>query len=347
MRYKLISLVFVFFFIASCTPDTETTNQYTGTQGVIFDFSQNTPPDRVYTGQEMYVAFDLHNRGAFSLDESYPGLITLSYDEFYFSSSEGINIGGEEVKQGYFIIDGKQTGLPSGGREFSQLGSLTTSDMPGERESATTNLRASICYPYTTFYSDQFCIDTNVFEESEDDVCRSGGRRSYGGGQGGPVSVHSVNPTMIPAGIEPGGETVIRTVIDEAGEFIGYEEGEVETEMFIVQPSFDIEVRNRGGGQAFYYGSDSRRAEDVSTEEACMGDDRDLNRVRIDAYLDNDRLECENDYLRLENGRAETRCYLPRNDLYASATSYLSNLNIDLVYFYSETRSKEVEIRRS
>ncbi len=336
---KSILLITLLIFLVSCTPSHQT-DQYTGSRGVEFDFSSNMPPNNVLVGDRVYFGFDIVNRGAHSLEGGKQGVIMLDFNPIYFDSdSDQITVPfHDETNRRYesFNVRGKDPGYTAGERTMVNLG-FARANIPGTRESVSTELNANICYPYRTFLSDVVCIDTNVFDQVSDPLCRS--RVKGYSSQGAPVAITRVSPTMMPIEIiDEETETTV-SVVDEDGQFWGLERETVSTQHVILKPAFEIQIRNVGGGTPFY-------SEDRTIEQTCLrsDDSRRVNQVRIFADMDGLELECTPQFVDLNDG--VTRCELPDDDLFATPSSYQAVLNLELEYYYLDSESKRINIQR-
>ncbi len=334
-------MILGFLVIAGCEPSHQT-SQYVGTRGVDFDFSTNMPPDQVYVNDVVYFGFDVFNRGAHGLVGGKQGVLTLDYNPLYFEiegTQPDIFSLTDQSNRLYttFNVDGRRTSYTQGEKTVVNLG-LLRAQLPGTRESVNTALNANICYPYRTFLSDVVCIDTNVFEDVTDPLCRST-PKTYTGGQGAPISVSRVNPLMMPIRvIEDETETTV-SIVDEHGQFWGVESEVVSTRHVVLKPVFEIHIRNVGGGTPFY-------SDDRTILDACLRSDetRQLNKVYVEADLQGLELDCTPRIVDLKDGI--TRCEVRDDDLSATSSSYNAVLNVELEYYYVDSQSKSVSIRR-
>lgn len=342
MMKKIIILLGFVIFLASCNPSTtDPSFIYRGTEGISIGFGTNTPPETIYEDTRILVGFDVFNRGAYSvIDEEY-AVITLRYDNLYFSSDRDPVFEGDRVRRTSFNLLGKQPGYPDGDRDFIDLGYLNVNEIQGNRDSVTTRLTANVCYPYKTMLTEIICVDTDVFEGVSDPVCRNRGAHTYSS-QGAPIAISKIEPRMVPRGSVRGEQDTFTSVVDpETGQFLGIEEVSSETELFIIQPTFEIEVRNAGRGTVFYESSDA------SPGDACIGfeSERELNQVKVKATLGSQELDCNPEIINLRNDRGVTRCSIPEEELSATIGSYTQVINVEAEYYYSDHISKTIEIR--
>lgn len=348
MNFKLSFFLTVLIFLASCSGGESQLlvgSDYTGTTGVNFQFSTERPPDRVFMNRPFLVGFDLANQGGFDLKQGDYGVITVNYNQLYFDEEEDMtdgdglldNLFGGSSREGLadtFRIPGVSPALPSGGIDYMSLGTLRPK-LPSGRTEVQTTLRASVCYPYVTRFSDLTCIDQDFFNDGSGGVCTSSTTRYRS--QGAPVAITRIEPLMTPIGtVESQSETTVAT-FDEDGVFSGVEREVVDTEHYIIQPGFEIFIEQVGEGTIFYTGN--------TPNDACsQTDDRQINVVRIFANLNVEGLECEPEYIKLERGKGSTRCFLPEDNIRATSEKYMDLLNIDLDYYHYIEREKRIKI---
>ena len=340
---KVFFILALLVVLSSCSNETVYTHQnYVGTEGVVFDFSSNMPPSVLYENTPAIVSFDVFNRGAYSIRDPEKGIITLRYDNLYFSSDRrSVYFEGDRVNINGFTLEGRQPGYPRGDRTLVELGRLDINEIQGDRSAVTTRLSASICYPYKTFLTETVCVDTDVFEGVSDPVCRSRGAYTYSS-QGAPIAISKIEPRMIPRSRQEEAQDVHTSVVDpETGQFLGIAEISEGTELFIIQPVFEIEVRNAGRGTVFY--SSSSDTHDVCTG---MGSARELNQVKISAMLGSQEMDCSPEIVTLRNDRGTTICRVPDSDLVPTIGSYTQIINVEAEYYYSDFITKDVEIRK-
>lgn len=344
-------LVFMTLLLNSCSTGESSLlvgSDYSGTKGVEFSFSAEQPPNELIPNRAFLVGFNIANHGAFDLRDGDKALLSLSYNNLYFDSPEDMS--GSENLIDVFFSNSQSEGLvtsftipgvsplnPDGGRDYILLGSLTPS-LPSQRSVVDTELRASVCYPYVTKFSDTVCIDQSMFNsDSSREVCMSSVRNYRS--QGAPVAVTKIDPIMTPIDIVSDEVETSVATYDEDGVFSGVEREVVDTSYFRIQPGFEVHIEKVGDGTIFYANK--------LPENACSeNDDRQINVVRIFANLNIDGLECDQEYIRLTNGKGSTRCFLPESLTPASNSNYIENLNIDLDYYHVIDETKSVRISR-
>ena len=185
MKIKIIILtILALIVLVGCTgSDTgEYSNWKTGNQGIVLEFSTNSPPQDLYAGETYPLVIELRNRGGFPEEEDdeldvdlyFSGfdrnLIDLSYDD-------SIEIEGRK----------SQTN-PEGGLEFYE--EEFDVRLYEDADSLPQDIRVTSCYYYETRAPIDVCIDPNPTKNDED-TCTPG-MVSGLGGQAAPIGVTSI-----------------------------------------------------------------------------------------------------------------------------------------------------------
>lgn len=355
---KIIILLAALLFLVSCQGQGGFSDQFSGTNGVIFEFSTNSPPRTIFEGSPVFVSLDLWNQGAYDITED--SVIQLSYDPLHFQKDDGSSSG---IIFQEFQIRGRGNVFPNGERRFVGITNLNSNSIEGQFSDRRTTMTATLCYPYKTYFSDTFCIDADFFAQEQNPVCRSGRPSTYSG-QGAPVAVTRVESQMIPIGtikqediannplLGPDGELIDLGLVNEPvraedGTIIDVQEVPSDIELIQIQPSFEITIKNVGRGDVFY--SDSQTVTNACRSAA----QRQFNRLKISAFLASQELECitntaDENIIRLEErGEVTISCRLPFEDIIPMIFSYEDVLNIELEYFYTNSKSLDLTIKRA
>ncbi len=300
------------------------TNFYTGTSGITLSFEEGSPPPEVYEGSAAPVILKVWNRGARDVNYS-DVLVSVRGDAFYVEVEQDPAFSDPAFRllEGEPVLHGRGYGFPEGEyvevRPFVQF-----KEILGLRESPTTQLSATLCYPYETVFTDTVCVDANAFSGNvQRQVCVAESK-TYAGGQGAPVAVTMVENRPSPYRVRA-----------EGGR--GY--------LDIIRPFFIIRVENVGGGSVTSIPPPTR--EDAVAACNFRVPEGLRNTVSLSARLGNLTLECTPDPLVLTNDRAYASCVLPYNtETPLNAPNYLSTLQVRLRYFYRESAAREVRIVR-
>ncbi len=162
----------------------------TGSQGLQLKFVDNSPPDKIYSGDEMDITVEIKNLGAYPTTDSFDGKIEVyGFDEKAFS--------GEHWDGSNYIssdFQGKSQFNPQGGRELKRY-SIDRVSIPFNAEFLSQNIVAAACYKYKTIAQPKVCIDPepySVFDEHKVCTLNMAGKTYSLGTQGAPVAVTKV-----------------------------------------------------------------------------------------------------------------------------------------------------------
>ncbi|MDP7116502.1 MAG: hypothetical protein QF632_01430 [Candidatus Woesearchaeota archaeon] len=282
---------------------------YKGTNGVVLGLIEEFPPKVVFEGADLVMALELENKGAFDVDN---GVLALSLEQDYMrlnawnhdnkkKSSANKNIAS-------FTIRGKSFGSPVGETKVitANLDSLI---LERQTETHTSNMVVTACYPYTTHFEENICIDTNIFSPSPVEKNCKISDSSFSG-QGAPVAVVKRKSKMIP---RPDGKSV--------------------------DPSFTLTLKNVGKGEIIH---------EQAYSQACSSGPltkKDFNRIIVEAELAGRTLRCRPEEFQLTSQRDSITCDFPAG-ISTTLGSYITPLVVTLRYGYTESISKQIEIRR-
>ncbi|NQU98340.1 hypothetical protein HQ533_02645 [Candidatus Woesearchaeota archaeon] len=308
-------LALLLLILTSCSSGTynpERINVYVGTKGVEIEFIGDSPPREVYENTDFPLAVFISNKGTFSLDgETYKGLLSYTYDPFYFRPTEGTS-SSDELE---FALEGKSYLAPDGFFETKILPIFRVKPIEGQRESPRTELFVSVCYPYRTKLTDEVCIDTShLTQDARERVCETQDKLYTG--QGAPVAVTNV-------------------------------EVEMQATRQVMQPSLLIKIENKGSGMVLAPVTELElpKACELQKDTDKKGN---WNQVKVTAHLSNSKLSCFPETVNLRDEKGFTRCTLPANtEFYGGSLNYHATMVIDLDYVYLTSISKEIEIIRS
>lgn len=302
-------LVFLVFFSAcsGLNPRPYETDFHTGTNGIVLEFLPNSPPDEVIEGSILPIFLSVSNIGAFSLNSSTPGVFSLSFTEAFLKKVPNSAPSDWNVlpSDGYFF--GKSMFYPEGEIKYQLLPSLFADKLPGQITNPSVIISTSLCYPYRTILSDEFCIDTTPMTgDVRRTICKLEDK-TYPQGQGGPVSVSSIKFEMQQYGLH-------------------------------MRPVLFIEIQNVGGGRVLAPSDFSMACQDQSSLS------KRWNHVIVRAQLSGEELICVNGGL-LDLNNGIIRCYMESGG-FGAHLNYYANLQISIDYVYRSSISKEFEIYR-
>ncbi len=326
-NFRILTLFLSLALLLTACQGSQTANYHVGTEGIVLSFTQGTPPAQVYEESDVPVFLELWNKGA--TDVLFRDItLTLTTDPFYATVKQAPMFDLKQEREelppdtSFSYTDyllGRQPGYSDGERRvFSSL--ISIKKIQGLREEPTSELFASVCYPYRTEFGETVCVDTNAYNQNQQrQVCQAA-THTYQS-QGAPVAVTQVENRPTPVR-RPG----------EGGR--GY--------LNVVQPTFIIHLRNVGRGTVLLPLS----ADAATRNAACAGSvARELrNRVGVNVSLSGVQLQCDPNPVLLQGGEGYTTCKLV--DKAVSGSNYLGILTISLDYLYRESMSAHFSILR-
>ncbi|MBW2999796.1 hypothetical protein KY339_03915 [Candidatus Woesearchaeota archaeon] len=300
----------------------------TGSQGLVFDFLPNAPPDEMFTPEKeqppvpLVMVVELANKGASNIVN---GFFTLAVERDYVTvldwrADSEFFIPSPDMETASFVLGGKSRLNPEGERDFMTMNAEVNALGP-QIETFTTTILLTSCYGYQTLAVTNICVDTDVFgKKIVEKVCTVHDRSLTD--QGAPIAVTLVEEKILPQGTE------------------------------YIKPQFTIRIRNVGDGNVINKdrvrtgcSSAALTAEDfnvVTLEEVRFSDFRFIN----DNIPENDQIECTPLPLRLKEGEDFVRCTLKENLLSAEQPAFESLLTIKLGYGYMSSKSRSVVLKK-
>ncbi len=192
-----ISLVLTLFFITGCGsfqggrdgPPVSAEFVATGSEGIVMQFVQDQPPNKVYTQSGLTFLVEVRNRGTYTVPN---GMI-------YMTGFDPNIIFFDRVSAPIQQLEGKSPYNPEGGYttlDFSSNNLVLPANMPNYKPT----FMATACYPYQTIATPLICVDPNPLDTATDKACRV--QKVYStGSQGAPVAVQSVEAEARPNGM--------------------------------------------------------------------------------------------------------------------------------------------------
>lgn len=160
---------------------------HTGTEGIEINFLANAPPSRVYEGDNIDIAVELKNKGAYPEGKNLIGKLELS--GFDPSSIRGSWDGGNSMP---ISLEGKNQGTPEGGYAIMTYKDRAGVHVPFDADYYDANILVHSCYKYETTADAMVCIDPDPYKVVEERKVCNIGDISLGGGQGAPIEVTKV-----------------------------------------------------------------------------------------------------------------------------------------------------------
>jgi len=181
--YIAMLLTFMIFSYGCGENRPSTMNYRSGTRGVEINFAQSSPPDQIYVGSgenKMPVNIEVRNVGAESCSNA--KIFLSGYDPSIIPLPTVRDVPKLEGKE--------ESKNPSGSLEYLTIGEPTI-NLPNGVDAMDIRLMATLCYDYMTRASTNVCIDPNPSKPGSR-ACTPQKSYSMSGGQGGPVSVTSI-----------------------------------------------------------------------------------------------------------------------------------------------------------
>jgi hypothetical protein len=285
-------------------------NYFVGKKGLSLEFVRQSPPAQIYQNQEFNVHVILKNEGAHDVFNNSAINFDFTIDNYAFSKFSLLPL---KPKNGDALGDrqirGKSNLFPYGESTDFALANIVANPVRDNFESFNTELFLTMCYPYKTNFAKQVCIDTDINDlDLENKIC-SNVELNYNDGQGAPIAVTRITPSMIPRGN-------------------------------FVYPQFTITVKNMGKGIVF----EPKYSSSGDYTYTCSKD-ANVNLVKINAYIQDKKLQCIPSLITLVNGEGKTNCAI--NESLSTRSNFYALMQIDLEYNYQEIFSKKIQIMKT
>ncbi|USN45410.1 MAG: hypothetical protein H6502_05160 [Candidatus Woesearchaeota archaeon] len=333
MKSALFFVILFSFVLVSCSPGTITNNYYTGHNGLVISFVDDAPPDEVVEGFPAYLAVEVQNLGAYTIDVSNPGLLSVVTDQFYLQHDKATLPDGSE---NVFLL-GKSLGYPTGEKQIYNLGLLRPKKY-GPIVAPETQISVNLCYPYKTYLAEQVCVDLSAGDPNDDrvQVCEPT-PLSLSGGQGAPVGIVSVDSLHLPYTYVNENVPSQDPVYDEHGNLVGTTDEYTTTPIALIMPVFRFTIKNFGNGMAI-------NASGEATCQDTIAYTPYWNTFDIVAHLGKTRLVCSPDAVRFIDDTATISCFVPPEAVVSGKSNYYDLLSVELEYRYFESVAKKVRI---
>lgn len=195
MRKAILVLgIMLILLLAGCKSGTVSKTQQTfvqefrtGSQGLAMRFSQNMPPTRLFSGEQLAVVLELENRGTYTVGGPGDRVYVSGFDPSIIS---GISPAGEQIP----LLEGRTQFISQGGFDtvsFKAMTRVLTDRYP-------VRLLATACYEYETVASANVCIDPEPYAAAVIQKVCIPQNVGLGGGQGAPISVNTIEVDASP-----------------------------------------------------------------------------------------------------------------------------------------------------
>ncbi len=338
--FLLLVLITSLFLLSACGSRSsyKDLNYFQGSDGIVFDFLDNSPPEKVISGFPFPIAVDVHNKGAFSLNGSLFSQFTISYDSLYLNEGElsSSNFG---AIRNHLRLNGSSPFWPGGQEELLTLAMLNPLPL-SPRRGVDTTIMVSLCYPYKTTLTTSVCIDADPYNiDSRDQVCDASDLDFTD--QGAPVAITHIDYESLLVGNAEINTYGSSPVEDTNGSLVGVADEPSRELQSLVKPVFRISIENVGDGQVVW-------ARDFNEQKLChQTSDASVypsGSVLVRAFLGSKKLVCLPEAPRFIEGSAETTCMLQSKDVVPVKSNYNDVLRIELAYVYRTRKNAEIQI---
>jgi hypothetical protein len=312
MRVKVLLIILILLSVTiSCSTSrnsgAETTFQdyHKGSQGLVMRFLPDAPPARIFHSDPsaFNVNVEIQNHGTHTVRASDLKLTLTGFDRAI------VPVSAQPNNPGALILDRKSALLPEGGLDIAQWRAPGTIFLPDNTDLYSPTLQVQACYRYQTQAAPVVCIDPDPYTAVKELKVCSVTDVAVSGGQGAPVAVTRVEPTIF---------------APDSGRIA----------------QFKIYIQNVGAGQVL--------ASDFGTLSRCEQRNlryEDQNKVSIAANIGSRTLECRPQIVNLAQGRGGfTFCTL--RGITADA-AYTTPLEVTLDYNYRDSITKSIQIAKT
>ncbi len=188
--WKCATVMGLLLFLVSCGTSGGEGLGYNYKQGVSelqVRFINNAPPDRIYSNSAFKMILELENPTAYDITDG--DLKLLGLDDKYFQITP--------LEHPFRLLPGRSVTNPVGDRVFLEFDG-TALQLIESAEEYTANYYLKMKYKSTSEFSDTICINPNLYAVY-DAGCTVEPQKSYGG-QGGPLTVTSLEEIISPGG---------------------------------------------------------------------------------------------------------------------------------------------------
>lgn len=288
----LCCMIFVLGACTSSNRDSFVPSWHTGVGGVSTAFLSSVPSS-VKENSEFGVGLTIENVGATDIRTGQ-----------YILSSDDPLVQSEQKSRSVFSLKGRSL-YNDKGDEITRIHKFVTGELPDNSKSRSVALRLTYCYGYSTEASAIVCIDADPIGKGRKPCSVSS--VSLGGGQGAPVAVASITPSMTQG-----------------------------ADASTIVPSFEIQLSNVGDGYVFA----SNAVSDMCGPSSPNPDD--VGTVEVRATLGDVPLVCDATVVNLVKDSTIT-CSLQQG-VRREVGTYSSPITVSIDYGYMSTITRSVTV---
>ena len=305
---KIITALTLLIIISGCQfygqqPIKTSADYKKGYGSLNLNFVENKEITEIYENSPISLNVLLENTGVHNIEE---GIILMGFEDqnFRFIHSDFTN----------FRLEGKSIYYPEGNQKLNSYQLESKEIKEKESIERKTHLYLTSCYDYGTDFSENICIDSDVYNLQKDKPCFPQDIQLRGG-QGSPVTVTKIETRML-----------------------------FKSQEKTIQPQFTIYIKNKGNGNIINRNNIHIicSSQSIETEE--------LSVISFGAELfglsGNTQLDCEpKNPIKIKEEGIKVTCISPTT-LNTDIGTYFSPLHITIEYGYMSTISKDVTIKR-
>ncbi|MBT7903410.1 hypothetical protein HN587_06120 [Candidatus Woesearchaeota archaeon] len=209
--FLIISILVTSFLLVGCgglnkgnpdNPEQSPVYSHTGTEGIVMEFSADTPPQEIYSTTPLIFMVTIKNRGTYDVPSA----------SFYLTGYDPRLINLQPFREVSYL-EGKSQYNSEGGMEILEWESSDIHLQEGTPVYRPKFLLTA-CYPYETVASPIVCVDPNPTDQLSDKACTV--QNVAAGSQGAPLAVTSIEQDSTPKG------TFFRIHISNSGNGVVY-----------------------------------------------------------------------------------------------------------------------------
>jgi len=188
---KIFTFFILILFLSGCDIGNQSAKisdeeYHTGTEGLVIEFMDNMPPEKVYETDTFPAGIKLENKGAYDIKNGY---LLLNIEQDNLDLQKG------SLKRS-LEIDGRSISNPYGeSQTINYL--LKANELGKETETLTSTIIATECYEYKTEFLKTVCVDTDFYNLKKVAKACSSEDIESSDGQGAPVSISKVESKML------------------------------------------------------------------------------------------------------------------------------------------------------
>ena len=189
MKIKIISLLLVISFLVACGSESGSEqvsyNFKQGSSGLVLNFVENAPPEKVYPNSDFKIIIKAENQAAYDLTNVKVNIIGL--DPKYF--------GVYPLEQSFDTLAGKSLVNPSGDTKYLEF-EVSSKELFQNAEQYLGNYFLKVSYNSKVEFVDTICINPNLYDVY-DAGCKIESPKTYSG-QGAPFGVGQMEELAYP-----------------------------------------------------------------------------------------------------------------------------------------------------